>query len=459
MINFIEIYTNLKYTINKSLSDFNDLIFKRDRSLDFNSVFLFICKYNSSITNSYNSSISSLIIDNIIPNISKTAFIIKLSLIDHTYFLKINNIIIEYFYNIVSKNNTVKKYRFIAIDGSQINFKKSLQNHFKLSKNKNYSFATLSCLFDIELDFPINYLLSNSFDERKLLIEQLPYINTNDVIIADRGYFSFNIINDFLDKKINFIFRISKNNKFISNIKNNESSSIVNYIFNNKIYKLKIYKYNPFDNNKNNDKINKTLIFNIDKIKKNINKNKKLINKLEKKIIIFDQHNTILLNQKNNIDINLNLKIKKSKITTINLQIKKNKNNKNLILINLNKLKKLNDLNFNQINENNKISDSYYILTSCYKLTNNELKDIYIKRWCVETNFKFLKSNFKFDKLNSVKINTIKQNLYACQFLFIIESLINYITPDELINIDKESIIKTNIDLKNIINNKSVKKK
>ena len=31
MINFIEIYINLKYTINKSLSDFNDLIFKRDR--------------------------------------------------------------------------------------------------------------------------------------------------------------------------------------------------------------------------------------------------------------------------------------------------------------------------------------------------------------------------------------------------------------------------------------------
>ena len=57
-------------------------------------------------------------------------------------------------------------------------------------------------------------------------------------------------------------------------------------------------------------------------------------------------------------------------------------------------------------------------------------------RGSVETNFRFLKSNFKFDKLNSKKINSIKQNLYTCQFLFIIESLINYITPDESIKLN-----------------------
>ena len=82
-------------------------------------------------------------------------------------------------------------------------------------------------------------------------------------------------------------------------------------------------------------------------------------------------------------------------------------------------------------------NDPYYLLTSCYELTNEKLKEIYKKRWLVETNFRFLKSNFKFDRLNSININTIKQNLYACQFLFIIESLVNYITPNEKINIDK----------------------
>ena len=72
-------------------------------------------------------------------------------------------------------------------------------------------------------------------------------------------------------------------------------------------------------------------------------------------------------------------------------------------------------------------------------MTNNELIEIYQKRWGVETNFRFLKSNFKFDKLNSINLNSIKQHLYTCQFLFIIESIINYITPNELI--DKNNII------------------
>ena len=75
MINFIDIFIELKFAINEKLNQFNDLIFKRDRKLNFNSVFLFICKYNSNDTNSYNSSISSLIIDNVITDVSKTAFI------------------------------------------------------------------------------------------------------------------------------------------------------------------------------------------------------------------------------------------------------------------------------------------------------------------------------------------------------------------------------------------------
>ena len=105
MLKFTDILINLKYTINKTLDNFNNLIFKRDRLLDFNSVFLFICKYNSVDSNSYNSCISSLIIDNIIHDVSKTAFISKLKLINSSYFINLNNIIINYFYEIIYENN------------------------------------------------------------------------------------------------------------------------------------------------------------------------------------------------------------------------------------------------------------------------------------------------------------------------------------------------------------------
>ena len=58
MNNFIVIFIDLKFVVNKKLNYFNDIIFKRDRLLDFNAVFLFICKYNSENINTYNSTLS-----------------------------------------------------------------------------------------------------------------------------------------------------------------------------------------------------------------------------------------------------------------------------------------------------------------------------------------------------------------------------------------------------------------
>lgn len=34
---------------------------------------------------------------------------------------------------------------------------------------------------------PINYELSNSFNEKNILINQLKYLKSNDILVADRG--------------------------------------------------------------------------------------------------------------------------------------------------------------------------------------------------------------------------------------------------------------------------------
>ena len=233
MIYFIDVFTELKFILNEKLDCLNNIIFKRDRLLDFNAVFLFICKYNSDNLNTYNSTFSSLIIDNVIHTVSKTAFILKLNMIDSKYFIELNNEIINFFYNIIKNNNTniteTKPKRLLAIDGSKVYFKKSLSKDFKLSKNKNYTTGNISYLFDIDYKIPINYLLSKSFNERQLLIQQLDYVTNNDIIIADRGYFFDELINKILEKKSNFIFRVGKNNNFIKNINTNEYYSIFNY--------------------------------------------------------------------------------------------------------------------------------------------------------------------------------------------------------------------------------------
>jgi transposase len=51
-------------------------------------------------------------------------------------------------------------------------------------------------------------------DERTILIKQLSSLNNNDILIADRGYYSSHLVNKLNENKINFVLRISKHNKF-----------------------------------------------------------------------------------------------------------------------------------------------------------------------------------------------------------------------------------------------------
>ena len=48
-------------------------------------------------------------------------------------------------------------------------------------------------------------------------------------------------------------------------------------------------------------------------------------------------------------------------------------------------------------------------------------------RGCVETNFRFAKEKFKFKTMNSKSINIIIQNMYVTQFIFILESYIEFL--------------------------------
>ena len=43
-----------------------------------------------------------------------------------------------------------------------------------------------NCLFDVDLNIPINYFVTNDHNERNALIHQLKYLHKNDVVIGDR---------------------------------------------------------------------------------------------------------------------------------------------------------------------------------------------------------------------------------------------------------------------------------
>ena len=170
----------------------------------------------------------------------------KKNKIDNNLFLKLNNNILNDIYKNVNKNN-----RYILVDGSHVTMYKELDKYgFKYgSKKKTYTKCKISGIKDYNNNIPINYKINKDMNERQGFIEQLEYIDCNDILIFDRGYPDNKLLKILNDKNFNYIMRYKKsdlNVKFL--IKNNlneyyfnvndKKNKVVKYIINEKPYYL-----------------------------------------------------------------------------------------------------------------------------------------------------------------------------------------------------------------------------
>ena len=105
-----------------------------------------------------------------------------------------------------------KGHRIFAVDGSKINLPKQLINFsYKTpSDNAHYPQGMLSCLYQLISKIPFDFELSPHMDERKLAISHLDALETNDVVIYDRGYFSYAMLHAHHKTGIHAVFRLAK---------------------------------------------------------------------------------------------------------------------------------------------------------------------------------------------------------------------------------------------------------
>lgn len=419
-INDIDII-QLRTFIETSLNKINNNVTIRNRKINFYDLFYFIIKFNIEPLSTY-SSCKTLFNIQIGNDVTQSAFVNKLILFDYNHLLKFNNDFIIFYYK---QFNLTTNQRLIAIDGSEIQLLYSLNKYFKHNSLKTYTTGYISNLIDIDNNIPISFDIFKSSNERLNLINQLKYINKNDILVADRGYYSIELINKLISLEINFVFRVKKNNIFILNntektdIKNKLFSKLIKYNYNDKSYNFKILKYSYVE----------TIIDNkcdINSLKDTVDKNNLKINKLKNKNISLQNKINIL----NVINKNINKMTKNEK----------KKNNNNLIInrkdkkIIKNEINDIYKLKLSLIEENvknlkliNKLIDyeqsSYFILTNL-NIENEAIKTIYKKRWGVETCFKHCKTRLKMNNYDTKNFNIIKQNIYATQYILILESFL-----------------------------------
>ena len=430
---FIEnenIYNNivdLLFFLNKIFNEYNDKIVVRNRQLDFYDLFFYMLHFNSSINETHRSSNYNFNTENNVI-VSESAFINRLIKLDNNFIKEINDKFINFYYTLfnIDINNIVT-----AVDGSNIKLLSSLKMNFKLNKNDYYTNATISCVYDINNQLPLFMNINKSFNEVDNLLKQLDdnvikKYNYKITTITDRGYDCYKLIKYNLENNILFVSRITKTNAFINNLKNNKNSSIFTITINNKNYTLHIIKYTNIQKPDIIETKNE-LILKINDIDKKLNLIKNnLINEKTKYDDLCDQ------NKLNNKKLKT-LKLKKKNFKNANNAIKRVRVLKSLSKKNIKQLK--DDINKLK-DDRNKIKSKYnkletyehsdfYIITNNLKYSLNELKEIYKKRWCVETSFKFEKTILNLNQMNNKNIQLIKQNVYIIQFIYIMNSFIN----------------------------------
>lgn len=217
------------------------------KQLTFNDIVYTSCLLNHK--SSYSISNSYLKINNN-KKVSVQAINKRRKNMDFTLVDDVNNNLLDNIYT-SHGNSKLYKGRMIAVDASQINLDKNLRKDgFVLSRSGNYCIGKLSSLYDIDKGIPINYSLSKSFNERQILMEQLKYVNENDTLIMDGGYYSKDLVNTLINRNINFIFRLRCSSILIKNNDLNVTFDIVSTNDDTKYATCKIIKFEKKDYDK-----------------------------------------------------------------------------------------------------------------------------------------------------------------------------------------------------------------
>ena len=135
--------------------------------------------------------------------------------LDEAVFKQVNQRIIATYAQQYQKDNTYKwlGHRIFAVDGSKVNLPRTLlSSNYKLpSENANYPQGLLSCLYQVKSQVPFDFDLVSHANERICAQHHLHTLQENDVVVYDRGYFSYVMLHQHFDSKIHAVFRLQKN--------------------------------------------------------------------------------------------------------------------------------------------------------------------------------------------------------------------------------------------------------
>jgi hypothetical protein len=103
-------------------------------------------------------------------------------------------------------------HRLFAIEGSKINLPRQLRAFGYQTPNEmaHYPQGLLSCLYQLKGRLPFDFELVAHANERRCAMRHLEVLQSNDVVVYDRGYFSYLLLHRHCQTGIHAIFRLQE---------------------------------------------------------------------------------------------------------------------------------------------------------------------------------------------------------------------------------------------------------
>ncbi len=146
-------------------------------------------------------------------SIAPSSFCTARKKLDETAFKQINRrVIATYAQQYQDNSYRWLGHRIFAVDGSKVNLPRSLlSSGYKLPSDKAcYPQGLLSCLYQLKSQMPFDFDLTSHTNERFCAQRHLQMLEKNDVVVYDRGYFSYVMLHQHLESKIHAVFRLQE---------------------------------------------------------------------------------------------------------------------------------------------------------------------------------------------------------------------------------------------------------
>lgn len=125
-------------------------------------------------------------------------------------FKELNTALIEH-WNVDRISPTWHGHKVFAVDGSKINVPRGLlDNGYKIVKDRgrHYPQGTMSCIYNLQEQIVHDFSFGSNADERACALDHFKHINAGDLVIFDRGYFSYFMFYMALQSNIHAVFRM-----------------------------------------------------------------------------------------------------------------------------------------------------------------------------------------------------------------------------------------------------------